>query len=104
LVKTLCDNILNTRVSERVELKRFLPVSSEDEYKLRLFSDFVCNGEGGFFGVLCDARGVCVRSLRPRGKVFFCCVRQVLGAAWGFLGRREYVCGAAIGCVTAAAG
>ena len=29
---------------------------------------FECNGEGGFLGVLCDARDVCVCVVRPRGK------------------------------------
>jgi len=51
---------------------------------------FECNGEGEFLCVLCDARGVCSSSTRERNLCVKC--GQVLAAAWGCLGRREYVC------------
>jgi hypothetical protein len=60
-----------------VELRDFYLFRRRDDYKLKLFSMFECNGEGGFLGVLCGARGVCVFFVHV-GKVF---VRQVRSGA-----------------------
>jgi hypothetical protein len=48
---------------------------------------FECNGEGGFLGVLCDARGVCVFFVHV-GKKF---VRQVRSGAGRRMGLPWYI-------------
>jgi hypothetical protein len=75
-----------------VELRDFYLFRPRDDYKLSFFQCLSAMWREAFLGVLCGARGVCVCSSSTWERNFCVKCGQVLAAAWGCLGRREYVC------------
>jgi hypothetical protein len=78
-------------VSERVELRDFYLFGPKNDYKLSFFRCLSAMGREAFW-VYCAMHVVCVCSSSTWERNLCVKCGQVLAAAWGCLGRREYVC------------